>query len=661
MIKPLSTLLLCTIALSVNAQTAGTAIPTTMPYGKIDVADLQMKACDFEKDANAEVLFEKGDSYFDQDFNVITNEVHKRIKIFNDNGKNEADVHISYQGGNQYEFITGVQAETINLVDGKIEITKLDKKLIYDKTIDKRWNEIAFTFPNVKPGSVIEYKYKWNTNAFYHLPTWYFQDKLPIRYNEFSTQIPDVFYFRVQSQFYQPLVKHTTGTDSRTYGSGSDSHTYNLDNELRAMSNIPSLPDEPYMSSFNDNVQCIIFQLISIKPEYGFVHSYSDTWAKVGGILADDEDFGAQLKRKLADEDDLVTKAKALKSDDEKIGFLFNAVKNTMKWNENDDWYTIDGTPKAWEKKTGNSTEINLILYHLIKQAGVDAYPMVVSTRDHGKVRPFYTSLAQFNRAVVYIPVDSTKQYILDASGKYNVYNQTPAELLNSSGLYIDKVKKFFDIIEIKNDLPARQVVLVSGEIKPNGKLEGIAQISSTSYNKIEAVKRYKTDGEKKYIDYLQDGDNNLKIASVAFENMEVDSLPLTQKVAFNLDLAGSDENYIYLNSNLFSSLKTNPFLSENRMTDIDFGYLKAYSINGTFKLPAGYKTDALPKSVSMVMPDKSIVFKRMVAESEGTVVVRYNITYNKVQYSKKDYEYFHEFLKKMYEMLNEQIVLKKS
>jgi hypothetical protein len=660
MIKPLSMLIMCASVFVANAQTNSPGITGTMPFGKIDIADLQMKACDFEKDANAEVLFEKGDSYFDQDFNVITNEVHKRIKIFNDNGKNEADIHISYQGGNQYEFITGVQAETINLVDGKIEITKLDKKLIYDKIIDKRWNEIAFTFPNVKPGSVIEYKYKWNTNVFYHMPTWFFQDKIPSRYNEFSTQIPDVFYFRVQPQFYQPLIKHVNSTDSRTYGSGSDSHTYNLDNELRAMANIHSLPEEPYMSSFADNVQCIIFQLVSIKPIYGFIKSFSDSWAKVGGILADDEDFGAQLKRRLADEDNLVARAKALKSDDERIAFLFNEVKNTMKWNENDDWYTIDGTSKAWDKKTGNATEINLILYHLLKQSGVDAYPMVVSTREHGKVRPYYTSLAQFNRAVVYIPVDSTKKYVLDASGKYNMYNQTPAEILNSSGLYIDKAKKLFDIIEVENDLPARQIVLVSGEIKPNGKLEGTAQINSTSYNKTNTVTRYKTDGEKKYMDYLQDGDNNLKIASVAFENMDVDSLPLTQKIAFNLDLAGSDENYIYLNANLFSSLKINPFLSENRMTDIDFGYLKNYSINGTFKIPAGYKIDALPKSVSMVMPDKSISFKRIVGEADGSFVVRYSISYNKVLYSKNDYEYFHDFFKKMYEMLNEQVVLKK-
>ena len=125
----------------------------------------------------------------------------------------------------------------------------------------------------------------------------------------------------------------------------------------------------------------------------------------------------------------------------------------------------------------------------------------------------------------------------------------------------------------LKKNEPARQVILITAEIKPTGKLEGTAEISSTSYNRINAVERYKKDGEKKYIDFLRDDDNNLKISSIKFENMDVDTLPLTQKMNFDLDLAGSDENYIYLNPNLFTSLKKNPFLSEKRMTNIDFGY----------------------------------------------------------------------------------------
>ncbi len=659
MIKLFTIITLGALTLAVKAQTPA-AIPTTEPFGKVDKADLEMKSCDFEKDANAEVLFSKSDVYFGADLLSITNEVHRRIKIFNDNGKSEADIRLPYYGGNQYEYITGLQAETINLNNGNIEITKLDKKLIYTKIIDKERNEITFTMPDVKPGCIIEYKYKWNTNYFGNMPDWECQEKIPVRYSEFKTSIPDIFYFRVHSHLSQPFVKQTTEALGRSLGAGADADPYNLDVQTRGLANIPSLVDEPYMSSFHDNAQALRFQLVSIRPIGGFTHTGSDSWAKVGGTLIDDEDFGGQLKRSLTDEDVIVNKAKALKTDNEKIVYIFNEVKNAMKWNGQDNWCTNDGTYRAWVNKTGNSTEINLILYHLLKQAGIEVYPMVVSTKEHGKVDPFYTSVYQFNKAVAYIPVDSTKIYILDATGKYNIYNEIPADLLNSAGLYVDKKNNKYDIITLHKNEPVRKAVLINAEIKPDGKMDGTAQISNMSYNRIAAVSRYKTDGEKKYIDYLQDGDNNLKIASVKFDNMEVDSLPLTENINFHLDLAGSDENYIYFNPNLFTSLHNNPFLSENRHTDIDFEYLRTYLISGIYKMPSGYKIDALPKSVNMVMPDKGIAFKRIVAEQDGSIIVRYTIDFRKDDYNKNDYPDFHDFFKKMNELLNEQIVLKK-
>ena len=598
-------LLLGSISAEISAQTTA---PTTQPFGKVDQADLELKACDFEKDANAEVLFFKGNVFYSTDLESITEEIHKRIKIFNDNGKNEADIHIEYLSDEHYQFITGIQAQTINLADGKVEITKLDKKLIYTKAIDKWHSEITFTLPNVKPGSIIEYKYNFNVNSYAGLPFWIFQEHIPVRYSEFNTSIPDLFYYRPQAHIYQPFVKHTTSTDGRSFQDTykdqdgqlrTDSYPYGLQIETRAVANVPSLTDEAYMSSFNDNVQCMRFQFVSMKPIGGFAHTHSETWQKVAGILADDDDFGGQLNRKLNNEEVIINKAKTLKTDEEKIAYIFNEVRNSMKWNELDYWFTIDGTYRAWDSKTGNSTEINLILCHLLKKSGLDAYPMIVSTRKNGKVIPFYTSTSQFNRSVVYIPVDSAKNYILDATGKYNQYNETPDELLNSTGLWIDKSKRPFANDLYKENLTCKaSYSYIAAEIKPTGKLEGTAEISSSSYNKISAIARYKKDGEKKYIDYLSDNDNNLKISSIKMENMDVDSLPLTQKIEFKLDLAGSDETYIYLNPNLFTSLKTNQFLSETRMTDIDFGYLRTYAINGVYKIPPGYKTDALPKSV---------------------------------------------------------------
>jgi hypothetical protein len=636
------------------------AIPVYQEYGKVDKQDLEMTACDFEKDANAEVLIDKGDLYYDSQWNV-TIERHKRIKIFNDNGKENANVRLEYISYEHLEYITGLQAETINLTDGKVEITKIDKKQIYTQAIDKYRSAITFSMPNVKAGSIIEFKYNWTTSDLTNMPPWYFQEKIPVRYSEIFTHIPEYFYFTVQSKVYKPYAISSSTTENGRLGMGSDAISYNVDAQRKVLVNIPSLPEEPFMSSYTDNLESLHYHLTSFRPPYGFVQNFSDTWAKVGGNLIDNEDFGHQLKRKLTNEDEIVNAAKALKTEDEKIAYVFNAVKNAMKWNGNNNWYTVDGTSEAWTKKTGNSTEINLILYHLLKKSGVNALPMIVSTRDHGKVNPIFTFLYQFNSTVVYIPVDSTKRYILDASNKYNTYNDVPYNVLNSYALYLNMDEKTYDLLFIQKPEPVKRYVYVNAAITADGKINGKATISSYSFNRVNEIDKYKTDGEKKFINYLTGDDNNLKISALKIDNMDVDTLPLVQGMDFTDDLAGSDNSYIYVNPNLFTSLHKNPFLSENRNTDIDFGYLDNLNYNSIYKIPDGFKVDALPKSVSMSLPDGSINFRRIVVEQGDNIAVRYFIKYNKTIYFKENYDDFHNFYKKMYELLNEPIVLKKS
>ena len=371
------------------------------------------------------------------------------------------------------------------------------------------------------------------------------------------------------------------------------------------------------------------------------------------------DDFGEQLNRRLSGENIILNKAKGIASPDDKIEYIFNEVKNNIKWNEYDARFTDDGTSEAWKKKTGNSTEVNLILYHLLTEAGVKAYPMLVSTRDNGKVNPAFPNHFQFNRTVVYIP-NFVGFYVLDATGKYNVYNEVPEVLLNSMGFYIDKEHEKYEVIFLRKAEPVTQMITVNADIKPDGKMTGSARINSSSYNRINTIKKFKTDGEKKYSDYLLSKNNALKISGIKFENMDTDSLPLIQHIDFALDLTSSDGNYIYINPNLFASLRQNPFLSEKRLTNIDFGYCNNYVISDIYKVPAGYKVDASPKSVSMALSGNNISFKRIVSEDDGKIVIRYFIVYRKSVFFKEDYPEFHDFYKKMFEMLNEQIVLKK-
>ncbi|RYE36213.1 MAG: DUF3857 domain-containing protein [Sphingobacteriaceae bacterium] len=612
----------------------------TQPFGKISQADLDMKQCDFEKDANAMVLFDCANVFFDQEYNVIM-DVHKRIKIFNDKAAKEANIRLEYSTGIWKQNISGIQAETINSDNGELEIVKVDRKNIYTEVVDKNRQAIVFTFPKVKAGTVIEFKYRWNLSNRGYIPGWWFQSHIPTRYSSLETIIPRFFDYNKLVMVNHPFTQNTEN--------------------MKVMVNIPSLNNEPYMTSRKDNLDGVYYELAKVNYDRGYTVTIADTWDKVGKQIMEYTDFGEQLTKKLSNEDSFVAKAKNLKTDEEKIAYIYKQVKSTLKWNHVDRFYTNDGTTEAWAKKTGNSTEINLILYHLLKLAGINAYPMVLSTRDNGKVNPAYPNYNQFNRTVVFIPVDSEKNWVLDATNNLNCYKQIPEELLNTYGLCMKIAEHRSELIFLNESTPARQEVNITAEIKPEGKMDGFANIRSFAYQKFKSLASYQQDGEKKYADVLRSNDQNLKIEDLKLENIESDSLPLLQKVKFKLDLAGSDDHYIYFNPNLFATLSKNPFLDEKRVSSIDFGCLNDYIIGGNYKIPAGYVVEVLPSNTSLQMPDKSIVFKRILIKQDDTISIRYVLSYNKAIYYAEEYAGVFAFQKKLYQMLNEQIVLKKS
>jgi len=631
MIKIFTPLLLCAMAFAASAQTQPVApVLGEEPYGKVSMDELTMKDCDFEKNANAEVLFDKG---VIKAYPRLMLERHIRIKVFTDRGTHKGDFRIRVQDDGEGNPMSDLQAETFNLENGKIQITRFDKKTLYFTKLDRETREVSFAVPGIKPGSVFEVKYI-STQLPY---AWFFQDNIPTRYSELEGD-----YLGKGNVRTVPHVRQSFATDS---------HLTDDDKQVRVMTNVHSLPDEPFMTSQKDNLE-----RIEIYPDMLMGHS----WDAIGKALVRYEHFGSEFQQMLAGEGAIIKHAKSLQTEDEKIAFLFDTVKYAMKWNGVTTFYAYDAITQAWNKRTGNSGEINLVLYNLLKRAGINAFPMVVSTRDNGKMSPAFPNFLGFNKTVVYVPVDSSKYYILDAASKYNLYNTIPFDQLDTFGLSIDPSKEKTKLIPIENEAPVMQSVFVNAEISPDGKLNGSAEVTSDFYNKIKAARKYQNAGEEKYIDSLRNGDNNIKITSFKMENMDVDTLPLTQKIGFTASLSGSDENYIYFNTNLFSFIGDNPFISENRYSDIDFGYRDDYSVSGIYKLPAGYKTDALPKSVTIVMPDQSILFKRTIAEDNGTITVRYLIDHRKTVCFSEQYQDLRGFYKKMYELLNEQVILKK-
>lgn len=643
--KPVYILLLCLLCCYASAQTTG-----TMPFGEISTEDLKLTACDFDMGANAMVLFDKTEVNALTDVTTITR--HRRVKILNEKGLKQADVTIEYTSEDHFEKITNIDAHTVYLENGVIKTVPVNKSLIYKQTGDKSTKTLKFSFPAVKPGAIIEFVYTRTVDFPGDVPDWDFQESLPVRYSSFDIKIATGYSYKIIPRVYQPYDKNILEAIRNSSNDSTGAHY------LWAIKNVESFINEPYTTTPEDNIQNTRFFLIQTPYNDMKLRPTVHTWPWVTGILINDPYLRDELTRNLKD-DSVLFAAKLCKTEEEKISLVFNSVKNKMRWNNRYSRGTNDGIRKAWENKLGNSTEINLVLYNSLRMAGIKSSLSFISTRSNGRIELDLPNVRDFNTMVLSVTANS-KTYILDATSPYNAYNSIPFKLLNCYSLTIDPVAKNYDLKVIKDTIPQKKAVFVNAQIKPDGKLEGSAHISSYGCLKTNHLVAYAEDGETKFKESLTGGDNNLKILSLKRENMEADSLPLVESVDFKLDLISSDENYIYVNPTLLTSFRENPFLSEKRQADIDFGYLGSYSIRSLYKTPAGYKIDALPQGVSMTMPNKSISFKRIVSEQDGQILIRFNIDFAKSVFSVDEYPAIHDFYKKMFEMLNEQIVLKK-
>jgi hypothetical protein len=215
--------------------------------------------------------------------------------------------------------------------------------------------------------------------------------------------------------------------------------------------------------------------------------------------------------------------------------------------------------------------------------------------------------------------------------------------------------------VELKDDKQMfNDLILINASIDESGVMTGEAIIYNFDYSRAVKMPNLK-DGKKKFIEkYYTSNNPGMDIDSVTLENENIDTLPLIQHVHFRQSLSSTGD-YKYFTTNILTGLEKNPFVAPNRFSDVFFGANQKYVISANIFLPDGYVLDELPKNVRMILPDTSIVFKRMIQGQEDRLAMRTEIEFRKPMYDVDDYGNFREFYKKLFDLLNEQIVIKKA
>ncbi|MBS1733204.1 MAG: DUF3857 domain-containing protein [Bacteroidetes bacterium] len=653
--------ILCHIIFQLLLVTVTYAQKEIPAYGKPNLADLEMKDCDFDPGADAVKLLDVCNMYFDRGtagFTLFKTMYHRRvrIKILKDKGLSYANLEVPFYASNNDQKITNIDACTYNLDEtGKIKVTEVSKNSIFIKRINRQFSKLIIAFPEARVGSVVEYRYKLERDGYNDIKDWSFQDIIPTAYSEYEVQVPGLFMFTVKRNVVGDLQEDEKIIDD-VINIGDDAYRFKTIKHKFIMHNLIGIHDEPFMAPAKDYLQRVEFLLSSLNYGNNHVENLRTTWRDVVTSLNKDNDFGQQLEKDIPALESLVQGASSMKTPEDKVKYLLKNISSQMVCTDPEAIFS-SGVVNAWDKKAGNSADINFILVNALRKAGIKASPILVSTRDNGLISSTYPTLNQFNAVMAYVSVDGIN-YVLDASDKYAYYKMPPFRVINTRAFVVTgESGSIVDIIDDNHNY--NMLVAIKGNVDEKGLMAAEATINSQDYAKTERLRSFlKNAGEfKKH--YFLDVNSGMNFLDFDFKNQEPDSLPFVQKFNFSRQL-NSSEGYSYFITNLFADFDKNPFLEDQRNTDIDFGTERHYTIYENFTIPEGFVFEELPKDVSMAMPDHLVDYSRMMATSDNTLNVTININFNSPFYTVNSYADFREFYKKLLASLNEQVVIKK-
>ena len=631
---------------------------STFSFDKYSVTNGDLLTNKYVNDtiADALVIYEYGKTFVDEKTFDLTFEFKQKLKILTANGLDKANITINlYNDGNQKERVKDIIATTYNLENGVTNTSKLDMNNVFEEKYNKNYTLVKFALPNVKAGTVITYSYKKTSPFMFKYQPWYFQDNIPKLHSEYNTSIPANYEYNIKLVGAQKLEVNTSKLLKQCLSTNLGIADCIVSSYV--MRNIPAFIDEKFMTTRDNYLSRIEYELKIFKGFDGGVKNYTKTWGIVDKELKKEPSIGKQLKKgnlvkellnvHIIEEKNKLTKAEA----------ILTYVQNNYIWNEKNNIFKDVSIKDLIKSKIGNTAQINLLLYNLLKENGIDVIPIILSTRNNGLPTKIYPVISDFNYILIQATIEN-KTYLLDATNKYAEFGQIPYRCLNQYGRLLD-FKNGSKWIDIEAAQASTNLNIIELDLLENSIIKGKFTRLSKGYPALSL----KSDYFKNPKTYLSNYRNEYPELDIVEHNVLTEKKNVTTfKEEFNLELnAEVIGDKTYINPFLFVFFDENPFNLQDRTYPIDFGYQDAYQYSVKIKLNGKYNIVELPKETTKQLPENSGKLIFNIIENNGDIIVYFKYDFKKPIYHAEYYTFLKSYLKTIVNIeKNTLIVLKK-
>ncbi|NNE30869.1 MAG: DUF3857 domain-containing protein [Winogradskyella sp.] len=654
-------------------------------FGDVSKSELQEKYHPTDSSANAAILYRNVDISFNYSENlgfVQQREVHVRLKIYNKNGFDWANEKVYLYKGNANirENIKGIKGFTYNLEGNKIKKDKLKGNAVFEEEASEMYTVNSFVLPNVKEGSVIEYTYTVTSTSPF-IDDLELQFNIPV--NKLVVNVATPQFYRY-NRFLNPKAKFLPKINERSNdkritsttrnvaklgsgrGGGFLSSSYDMnDTDYKEIilfldeENIPALKSESFSGNLDNYKAKLSLELSAILDNRNIVRkSFTSTWDKVSKAIFDNENFGGQLNKRSFFKEDLESLSSGVEDDFQKAFLVENFVKSKVKWNGMYGKYAQKGIRSAYKEGEGNVADVNLLVVAMLRSLGVNANPVLVSTRNNGI--PLFPTRDGFNYVIC--SVESDGDYaLIDATEPFSTNNVLPLRVLNWKGR-VFKENGSSNWVNLKPNSKSSESTMLNVTLNNDFTATGKVRQNITTYSALKYRQKYTGVSKEDHIKALEADKGDLVISELKYENDK----DITQSVRVSYDYKMSDaideigEN-MYFNPMLFMEAKENPFKLDERKYPIDFivPFKENYLVN--IALPEGYTVASLPEPLAIEFKGGESKFVYFAKVNGKYLQLKVELEVNNSLIQPVDYKDFKAFFEKTVEKQAEQIVLVKA
>jgi hypothetical protein len=506
---------------------------------------------------------------------------------------------------------------------------------------------------------------------------------IPTQWSEFEAEVPEFVSYRKMSLGHEALVINEAKTESASFNvtfrtrendrvSATEVHNervrYNKNVMHFAQEKVPALKLEKFSSSHHDYLSRIIFEVNAIYntdfsyvgTEYvmttGMPKSNTFTWNSIAKEMYE-EIFSTWVEQEKHLDVKVVENAKTKATETEKAQAIIDYFDKNFQINEYNYIFPSQTVRDCATSHKGSATDINLLFISYLKKVGLKAYPVMISTKEHGRVISFYPNYFAFNKVLSCVVLDN-KETLIDAAILKLPLGLIPSEDLNDEGLLIQD-KNNARWIKLENKVASRFATYSNLTINKDGTLKGAMSISSSGYLAEAHRNTYKNGNEAAYFkEVLKEITEDATFTNKKLENMENWQEP-NLKVTFDI----STTSFINVAGDKTLSFANNEhqFKEAERKYDIYLPYTSEQILSYSYTIPEGYKIEALPKSTKLALDENGIMFDYIVDNTTANQL-KINVKYRvkKVHFLVEEYTDLRNFFNQIIAKLGEQVILTK-